>query len=177
MNTISKRYHSKLYHAKKGVVLAMLLTGAFLLSFGIAHSQSNQSISDLNQLKTVIDFRTGNPDKALVYLTLIGDTFKDHDIQELTARPNFEVIFGGESVKLFAKEVKGYSPQEQKTITVLKNKISSLAKDGIKFEYCIYGGKLFGVEPGNVPGMQVVANGWVSLIGYQASGYSVVPAF
>jgi len=177
MNSNFKVGHKKFHHVKKLGLSAMFFFLVFLLTFGIAHSQNNQAINDVKPLKTVIDFRTGNPDRALVYLNLIGDTFKDHDIRELTVRPKFEVIFGGESVKLLAKQIKGYSPQEQKTITVLKSKISNLAKEGIKFEYCIYGGKLFGVEPGNVPGMQVVDNGWVSLIGFQANGYSVVPAF
>ena len=73
--------------------------------------------------------------------------------------------------------MKGYSPEEQKTIRQIKDKVSALAKEGMKFEYCIYGGKLFGVEPANVQGVNVVDNGWVTVIGYQASGYSLIPAY
>ncbi|KAI5914027.1 GNAT family N-acetyltransferase [Thauera sp. 2A1] len=46
----------------------------------------------------------------------------------------------------------------------------------MKFEYCMYGGKIFDVEPANVPGVRVVDNGWVTVIGYQANGYSLMPA-
>jgi intracellular sulfur oxidation DsrE/DsrF family protein len=76
-----------------------------------------------------------------------------------------------------AKDTKGYSPEENKTISEIRNKVSALAKVGIKFEYCTYAANLFGVKPADVPGVRIVDNGWVSLINYQASGYSLVPAY
>jgi intracellular sulfur oxidation DsrE/DsrF family protein len=94
----------------------------------------------------------------------------------VTKNPDFVVSFGGTSVKLLAKDTRGFSSEEQKMIEELKAKISALAKRGVTFEYCNYAAKLFGVEPANVPGLRVVDNGWVSLIGYQGRGYSFVPA-
>jgi len=159
------------------VILAIILFIGYLLPSGIVYCEGSEPLKDLKLVKAVIDFKTGNPKTALIYLTLIGDTFKDKNIQAVTTHPDFVVNFGGSSVKLLAKDTKGYSPEEQKTITDIRDKISVLAKEGIKFEYCTYAGHLFGVEPANVPGIIVVDNGWVSLIGYQAKGYSVVPAY
>lgn len=159
------------------VIIAIILLIAYLLSSGIAYSEGSEALKDLKLVKAVIDFKTGSPKKALIYLTLIGDTFKDRDIQAVTTHPDFVVNFGGDSVKLLAKDTKLYSPEEQKTINEIKDKISALAKEGIKFEYCAYAGNLFGVEPANVPGISVVDNGWVSVIGYQAKGYSLIPAY
>jgi len=161
----------------KPLLIAILLLIGYLLSSGIAYSEGSEALKQLQSVQAVIDFKTGNPKKALIYLTLIGDTFKDRDIQAVTTHPDFVVNFGGESVKLFAKDMKGYAPEEQKTINGIKDKIAALAKEGIRFEYCTYAGNLFGVEPAQVPGISVVDNGWVSLIGYQARGYSLVPAY
>jgi len=163
--------------AARPVIMAVIFAIGYVLSSGTAYSAGNQSLRDLKTVRAVIDFRTGNPKKALLYLTLIGDTYQERDLRTVTTHPEFLVNFGGESVKLLAKDTKEYSPEEQTTIDEIKEKISTLANEGIKFEYCIYGAKLFGVEPANVPGMSVVDNGWVSLIGYQSSGYSLVPAY
>jgi intracellular sulfur oxidation DsrE/DsrF family protein len=125
----------------------------------------------------MVDFRTGDPKLALVYLNLIGDTYHDHDIQQVSAHPDFEVVFGGQSLKMLAKKAKGYTPEQEQTIAEINHKVSALAKEGIKFHYCAYGAKLFGVEPPTLAGVDVVDNGWVSLVGYQATGYSLLAAY
>lgn len=161
----------------KVLIIILILLFGYFLSSGIAYSEANEALKDLEVVKAVFDFRTGNPTTAVTYMTLISDTLKDRNIQAVTTNPVFVVVFAGPSVKLLAKDTKGFSPEEQKTINDIKAMISTLAEKGIKFEYCTYAAKLFGVEPADLPGMRVINNGWVSLIGYQAKGYSLVPAF
>lgn len=177
MKTFFTRQNGSWLDAAKQVVMATILSVGYMLSSGIAHGEGNEVLTNVKSVKAVFDFRTGDPKKALTYLTLIGDTFKDRFTQAVTTRPDFVVNLGGESVKLLAKDLKGFSAEEQKAISQVKNKISALAREGIKFEYCTYGGNLFGVEPANLPGVRVVDNGWDSLIGYQAIGYSIVAAY
>ena len=51
-----------------------------------------------------------------------------------------------------------------------------MAKDGIQFEICLIAVKVFGVEPSSIlPEIKQVGNGWISLIGYEARGYALVP--
>ena len=157
--------------------VALILLIGYLLSSVAAYSQEVEALQGLSSVKAVIGFGTGDPQKAVTYLTLIGDTLKDPNIQAVTKNPDFVVSFGGPSVKLLAKDTKGFSPEEQKLIEEMKAKISALAKEGVTFEYCSYAAKLFGVEPADVPGLRIIDNGWVSLIGYQGRGYSFVPAF
>ena len=161
----------------RALIITLVLLIAYSLSSGIAYSQGNEALKDLHLVKAVIDFRTGDSKTAVTYLTLIAETLRDRDIQAVTKNPDFVVIFGGHSVKLLAKDAKEFSPEEQKTINEIKSKISALAKNGIKFEYCIYAAKLFGLEPSDLPGIRLIDNGWVSLIGYQAKGYPLIPAF
>jgi intracellular sulfur oxidation DsrE/DsrF family protein len=159
------------------LIITFILLMGYLLSCGIAYSGGNEVLKGLKAVKAVIDFRTGDPKTAVTYLTLISDTFKDRSIQEVTTNPDFVVSFGGNSVKLLAKDTKGFSLEEQKMINDMKAKIAALAKEGVKFEYCIYAANHFGVEPADLPGIRVVDNGWVSVIGYQARGYSLIPAY
>ena len=160
----------------RSLIVTLIILIGYVLSSGVAHSKGVEALKGLSSVKAVIGFSTGDPRKAVTYLTLIGDTLKDPNIQAVTKNPDFVVSFGGTSVKLLAKETKGFSPEEQKKIEEMKAKISALAKEGVTFEYCNYAAKLFGVEPAKVPGVRVIDNGWVSLIGYQARGYSFVPA-
>jgi len=158
------------------VIVTLILLVGYVFSSGVAHSEGVEALKGLSSVKAVIGFSTGDPKKAVTYLTLIGDTLKDPNIQAVTKNPDFVVSFGGPSVKLLAKDTKGFSPEEQKLIEEMKVKISALAKEGVVFEYCMYAAKLFGVEPAEIAGMQVVDNGWVSLIGYQGRGFSFLPA-
>jgi intracellular sulfur oxidation DsrE/DsrF family protein len=51
-----------------------------------------------------------------------------------------------------------------------------MAKDGIKLEICLFAVKVFGMESSTIlPEIKQVGNGWISLIGYEAKGYSLVP--
>lgn len=161
----------------RSAFMATVLLSGYFLSPGIAYSEGGETLKEDKSGKAVIDFRTGNPRVALVYLNLIADTFKHRNAQSMASHPDFVVNFGGESVKLLAEDTKGYSPEERKKIDEIKDKISALARDGIRFDYCLYGGNLFGVSPAKVPGVGVVDNGWDSLIDYQAKGYSLLPAY
>jgi intracellular sulfur oxidation DsrE/DsrF family protein len=158
-------------------IVILVLIVSCLLPYGIAYSQGNEALKDLHAVKAIIDFRTGDPKMAAAYLTLIGDTLRDQAIQAVTRNPEFVVVFGGHSVKLLAKDAKGFSPEEQRTIDEVKSKIMALAKNGVKFEYCIYAAKLFGLGSPALAEIRLIDNGWVSLIGYQAKSYSLISAF
>ena len=154
-------------------LMATMLLLCYMAIPGYAYSKGDEILNTGMSGKALIDFRTNNPKLALVYLKLIGDTYKDRQFKSKGTHPEFVV----KSVKLLAKDPKGYSPQELKTIDEVKNKITALAGEGIKFDYCLYGGNLFGVTPATIPGVGVVDNGWVSLVNYQAHGYSIIPAY
>lgn len=102
--------------------------------------------------------------------------FKDKNIQAITKKPDFVVVFIGPSVKLVSKNRGGFTAENQKILDEYANTISKMAKDGIKFEICLIAAKGFGVEPSTIlPEIKQVGNGWISLIGYQAGGFSLVP--
>ena len=162
----------------------MIMIGLFLiacLTFVVAtqgFGEEYEALKGLKSIKAVFDVRISNPKSAALQLKLVHDTYKDSNIQAVTKKPAFIVVFIGPSVKLISKNKEGFSPEDQKILDQIASIISEMSKDGIKLEICLFAAKVFGVDPASVlPGIKQVPNGWVSLIGYEAMGYSLVPAY
>ena len=162
----------------------MIMIALFLfacLTFVVAtqgFGEEYEALKGLKSIKAVFDVRISNPKSAALYLKLIHDTYKDKNIMGVTKKPAFVVIFIGPSVKLISKNKEGFSPEEQKILDEIATIISEMSKDGIKLEICLFAAKVFGVDPASIlPGIKHEPNGWVSLIGYEAQGYSLVPAY
>jgi intracellular sulfur oxidation DsrE/DsrF family protein len=137
-----------------------------------------EALKGLKSIKAVFDVRINNPKSAALNLKLVHDTYKDNKIMAVAKKPAFVVIFIGPSVRLISKKKEGFSPEEQKALDEIAATISEMSKDGIKLEICLFATKVFNVDPASVlPGIKHVPNGWVSLIGYEAKGYSLVPAY
>ena len=161
------------------IMIVLLFLICFLFAVvGSGFCQEYEALKGLRSIKAVFDVRIGNPKGAALQLKLIHDTYKDKNIMAATKNPAFVVIFIGPSVKLISKKKEGFSPEEQKILDEIANIISEMSKDGIKLEICLFAAKVFDVDPASVlPGIRHVPNGWVSLIGYEAQGYSLVPAY
>ena len=162
----------------------MIIIGLFLfacLTFVTAsqgYGEEYEALKGLKSIKAVFDVRIDNPKSAALHLKLVHDTYKDNKIMAVTKKPAFVVIFMGPSVRVISKKKEGFSPEEQKALDEIAATISEMSKDGIRLEICLFAAKVFNVDPASVlPGIKHVPNGWVSLIGYEAKGYSLVPAY
>ena len=79
---------------------------------------------------------------------------------------------------MVSKSRGGFSPENQKAPDEIAGTIAEMSKDGVDLEVCLFAAKVFGVDPDSIlPGIKKVDNGWISSIGYQARGYSLVPAY
>ena len=154
---------------------------AFCLVFVLsdyASSAEYAAMKGLKSVKAIFDVRAASPKSAALQLKLIHDTFKDKSLTAIAKEPAFVVAFMGPSVKLISKNREGFSAEDQKSLDEIAGTVSAMAKSGIRLEICLFAAKLFGIEPGSVlPEIKQVGNGWISLIGYQAKGYSLVPAY
>jgi intracellular sulfur oxidation DsrE/DsrF family protein len=161
--------------------LALGLFVPFCLIFffvGYASAEEYDALKGLKSVKAIFDVRVAAPQSAAIQLKLIHDTFKDKSLTAISKKPSFVVAFMGPSVKLISKSREGFSPEEQKLLDEIAGTVSAMAKSGITVEICLFAAKLFGVNPESVlPEIKQVGNGWISLIGYQAKGYSLVPAY
>jgi intracellular sulfur oxidation DsrE/DsrF family protein len=167
----------KRYRVKLSLPLFVSLCFVFVFA-SHASAEEYAALKGLKTVKAIFDVRAPSPKSAAVQLKLIHDTFKDKSLTAISKKPDFVVAFIGPSVKLISKNRDGFSPEDQKFLDEIAGTVSAMAKDGIRVEICLFAAKLFGVDPGSVlPEIKQVGNGWISLIGYQAKGYSLVPAY
>ena len=157
-------------------MISVLIMCLLAVTAGNAFSEEYVALKGLKSVKAVFGFERGNPQNALVQLQVIHQTFKDKNIWMGNKKPEIVVVFYGPSVKLVSKNRAGFAAADQKILDEYTSTISAMAKDGIKFEICLIAVKLLGVEPSSIlPEIKQVGNGWISVIGYEAQGYSLVP--
>jgi intracellular sulfur oxidation DsrE/DsrF family protein len=153
------------------MILFIALTGASQVQGGEAHKGHHHT-------KVVFDFRDRIPESALVHLQLVHETFKDMAAQAAGHKPEFAVVFMGESVKLLTSHREKFSPEEKDMLAKLDQTISALTADGATLEVCVFAADFFGVYLKSFsPKIKKVKNGWIASIGYQSNGFTLVPIF
>ena len=160
----------KTKYAKIVLIFSIFLVGSFALP---ASAGEYEALKGLESVKAVFDYRDGNVKNFPFYLDLIHQTFKDKDLAKI--KPEFVVVFLGPSVKLISRNREGFSPEEAKLLDEATQKITAMSADGIKFEVCLVAAYFAGLaEDSFLPEVKGVNNGWVSVIGYQGKGYSLI---
>ena len=154
----------------------VITVGLIFSTAAVLAAQDYEALKGVNSAKAIFDVRIGSPKSAAVHLKLIHQTFKD--LAASKKQPVFAVVFLGPSVKLISKNREGFAPEDLKSLDEIAEAITGMSKDGIAFEICLIAARLFNVDPAAVlPEIKRVENGWFSVIGYQAQGYSLVPAY
>ena len=157
-------------------LLSLFIAISLLYAVSGISAEEYASMKGVESVKVVFDERESSPQTAVVHLNLLHQTFRD--LQAMNKNPVFVVIFSGPSVKLISKNREGFRPEDQKSLDEVANKLSEMSKDGITLEMCLVAAKVFGVAPASVlPEIKRVGNGWISMIGYQAQGYALVPVY
>ena len=149
---------------------------SLLCAVSTVSAEEYKALKGIKSAKAVFDERESNPKNTALHLTGVHQTYKE--LAAMKKNPAFVVVFIGPSVKLISKNREGFSPEDLKSLEEIANTISAKAKDGINFEICLAAATFFKVDPASVlPEIKRVGNGWISLIGYQAQGYSLVPVY
>ena len=157
--------------------LFILILMIFIASV-TAHAGEYDVLQDLKSVKAVFDIRAGNSESVAMLLDLILQTMMDENIKKVTQEPEFAIVFLGPSVKLISTQTEGVSPEDKEMLGKIANTISEMSKNGIRLEICLVAANMFGVDPASLlPEIKQVSNGLISLIGYQAKGYSLIPVY
>ena len=164
---------------KSRMIVSIAVALVFMLAvIGSASAATYESLAGLKSIKAIFDVRAANAKSAAIQLKLIHDTYKDQGIRAVSKKPSFVVAFMGPSVKLISRDKQAFSAEDQKLMDEIAQTVQAMAKDGIKLEVCDFAAKVSGVDPASIlPEIKHVPNSWISLIGYQARGYSIVPVY
>jgi intracellular sulfur oxidation DsrE/DsrF family protein len=163
-----KSHQSIRFFAVLTAILA-LLTAAPVLAGEYA------ALTGVKGLDSVFDYTQGSPAITTVLFSAIKEVYDDKNVRALPAPPRTVIVFHGPAVKLISTDRKGFDKADLPALDKVAAMIRQFKKDGVKMEVCMYAVKVMGVDPATLmPEIDQVGNGFISVLGYQAQGYSVV---
>jgi intracellular sulfur oxidation DsrE/DsrF family protein len=157
-----------------GAILSLVLFLA--LSAGMATAgEYADALKDVKGVRAVFDVSLGSAMAANVIFGAVRNSYQDKTVQALPEKPKVAVVFHGPAVKIISTDRAGYAEDAGEEVDKFHGLIRQLKKDGVKLEVCLYAARALGVDPATIlPEIDRVGNGFISVIGYQAQGYSVV---
>jgi len=166
----------------KNLILKTLSTLLLVLVINTAHAtetviNDRTSLGDLEVGKGVFLVDIGDAKKLNFYLEVIQGTYKGMKAQGV--EPDFILVYIGPSVKYLSSAPSSETEQNAGGILLeIESNVEGLAELGIKQEVCAVATRVFGIDNKTVfPDLTMVGDGFISLIGYQAQGYHLVPVF
>ena len=135
------------------------------------------ALADLKTGKGVFLVDIGDAKKLNFYLEVIQGSYKAMKAQGV--EPDFVLVYIGPSVKYLTSAPAGDTEEAAGgTLMDIESNVEKLAALGVRQEICAVATRVFGVDNDTVlPGLTLVGDGFISLIGYQAQGYHLVPVF
>lgn len=161
---------------------ALLFVGTFVFCLAFlatpGMSQKYRALEGVESIKALFDVRNGDPGSLYSQLHLVYTTYRDRTVRSSDDTPQFAVVFMGGSVVALSRNRDRFSAEERETLNKMDDLLVKMDKAGIILEVCKVAVGSRNVDLDAIPSeVEPVPNGWVSSIGYQAKGYSLVPLY
>lgn len=157
----------------------LVFIAVFFSSSLLAEQEYNDSVAlnGITSAKAVflIDFKTAQ--KTAFYMDLIVGTFDG--LKRQIVEPEMVVVVIGPTVKYLSKTANPELTFDyEKEFDSIQNSIKALHQRGVRIEVCAIATDVFGIDNSTLPKeLDVVADGFISLIGWQTQGYKLVPVY
>lgn len=153
------------------------------LALGTSHSHASNPINDSAALadlkvgKAVFLIDIADAKKMNFYLEIIQGTFKGMQAQGV--KPDFVLVYIGPSVQYLSTAPNAKIENSHSALLMeIESNVEKLAALGIRQEICAVATDAFGIDNKTLlSDLNLVGDGFISLIGYQAQGYHLVPVF
>lgn len=166
-----------MHYVTKTIVTLLFLF--FSLHTIAAQSTINDkaALGNIKTGKSVFLVDIGDPKKLNFYLEVIQGTY--HGMKSQGVEPDFILVYIGPSVKYLTTSPSDAVEKEAGDILLdIESNVASLSELGVRQEICAVATRVFGIDNNTlVSGLTLVGDGFISLIGYQAQGYHLVPVF
>ena len=159
------------------IAVLMLLLASTAVQAGKAVINDAAALGDLKTGKGVFLVDIGDPRKLNFYLEVIQDTYRGMEDQGV--EPDFILVFIGPSVKYLSTSPSAETEQAAGGVLMeIESNVEALATLGVTQEVCAVATRVFGIDNETLlPGLTLVGDGFISLIGYQSQGYHLVPVY
>ncbi len=155
-------------------LLLLMLTAATATADDIDDSAA---LGELQRGQGVFLVDIGDPNKLAFYLEVIEGTHANLVRQDV--EPDFVLVYIGPSVKyLTTTPDENIEFEHAEALSRIAASTQRLGELGVRQEICAVATRVFGIDNETVlPDLTLVGDGFVSLIGWQAQGYHLVPVF
>ena len=154
--------------------LILVLLFSFLPTVLYAGSVDNRiALADLKSVSIICDVNVGNPDLLLRRLELIDETYSQ--LLDAKVAPTVVIAFRGDASR-YVTRGDGYVPAEAiGTKQAIGQLLSQFGRNGVRLEQCAIAAKARQIRPADLlPTVQLVQNGFVSIVAYQSRGYALL---
>jgi intracellular sulfur oxidation DsrE/DsrF family protein len=154
-----------------------IVTALFILVLTAIPAVSGEyvALKGVKGVKTVFDVSQGSPQVANIVFWAIRNVHDDKSTRSLSELPQVAVVFHGPAVKMISSDRNGFKDSDNEALDQFASTIREMKNNGVRFEVCDYALKVMGVDPATVlPEIDHVGNGFISIAGYQAQGYSTI---
>jgi len=133
-----------------------------------------RALEGLTTVKVVVDVNVGTPKLLLRRIELIDETYTQ--LVDAGARPVFVVAFRGPATR-YVTRGEGHVPPEHLAVKKkIQGWIGQFAENGFALEQCAIAARGQKVPSGDIlPEINVVQNGYISLVAYQNKGFALLP--
>jgi len=138
--------------------------------------KDSEALHGLKDAKSVFMLDVKEPGRMAHVLKVIEETHQS--IAKQHVKPETIVVIVGPSVAFLTRDRRGISYMDQRAVSEVQGMIGKLKKAGVRIEACGIALKGMDVAPSMlIPEVTAVGNGYISVIGYQAQGYQLVPVY
>lgn len=160
-------------------VLTALVLALTLATPALAQERINDAaaLAGITEAKGVFLVDFTDVDKTAFYLEIIEGTwqgFKDQGVD-----PDLVLVFIGPTVEFLTTEpAEDLAFEKPEALERIAGSIARLNALGVRMEVCAIATRVFGIDNADLlPGLNLTADGFVSLIGWQTQGYKLVPLY
>lgn len=158
------------------IVICILTIMTVSSSFGKEINDS-MALNGIKEAKSVFLIDFTDIKTTAFYLKIIQGTHKGFVKQGV--KPKMVLVFIGKTVKfLSTKQDEAFEMENENELKSIQNSIKEFTKLGVRMEVCSVATDVFKVDNSTIPSqMNIIADGFISLIGWQTQGYKLVPIF
>ena len=138
-----------------------------------AEFNNRDALRGLTETKAVFDINQGNPDILALRLQLVEKTYQQ--LKAAGTSPKFVLAFRGKASNFLTTGETYIDVEDREKKQQIDKLLEHLSQLGLSLEQCAIAAGLAKIDTADfLPYVKVVANGYVSLIGYQNQGYALV---
>lgn len=156
-----------------------LIIMSLLMSPGVMAKEINDAaaLNGISEAQGVFLIDFSDVGKTAFYLKVIQGTHASFVKQGV--KPDLVLVFIGKMVQFLTTEPSDeLFIEHANELESIANSVKSLHNAGVRMEVCAVATQVFGIDNNTIlPGMEVVGDGFISLIGWQTQGYKLVPIF